>query len=181
MSCAMRLLHLYFSPEHNYFGHHGQTAGTAPMLEVPELKLVAGQGIEGDRFFGYKPDYKGQVTFFDHQRYLELCERFQVWDRPSSVFRRNIITEGQDLNALIGKEFEVQGVHFMGMAECSPCHWMDQAFHPGTEAALKNHGGLRARILTDGVLRVDRETGTGEDGGGGGRAEAPAGVSGSES
>jgi MOSC domain-containing protein YiiM len=151
----MRLLHLYLSPEHNYFGHHGQPAGTAPMIEVPDLKLVAGQGIEGDRFFGFKKDYKGQVTFFEGERYQALCAQFQVWDRSSSVFRRNIITEGQDLNALIGAEFEIQGVRFKGMAECSPCYWMDEAFHPGAEAALKNHGGLRAKILTDGVLRVD--------------------------
>lgn len=155
----MTLLHLYLSPEHNYFGHHGQPAGTAPMIEVPELKLVAGQGIEGDRFFGFKKDYKGQVTFFAEELYQSLCERFQVWDRPSSVFRRNIITEGQDLNALIGQEFEIQGVRFLGMAECTPCYWMDQAFHPGAEEALKNHGGLRAKILTDGVLRVDGNAG----------------------
>jgi hypothetical protein len=32
---------------------------------------------------------------------------------------------------------------------------MEEAFHPGAEIALKNHGGLRAKILTDGVLRVD--------------------------
>lgn len=155
----MTLLHLYLSPEHNYFGHHGQPAGTAPMIEVPELNLVAGQGIEGDRFFGFKQDYKGQVTFFEEEIYQSLCGRFQVWDRPSSVFRRNIITEGQDLNALIGQEFEIQGVRFLGMAECSPCHWMDEAFHPGAEEALKNHGGLRAKILTDGVLRVDGNAG----------------------
>jgi MOSC domain-containing protein YiiM len=151
----MTLLHLYLSPEHNYFGHHGQPAGKAPMIEVPELKLVAGQGIEGDRFFGFKKDYKGQVTFFEEEIYQSLCTRFQVWDRPSSVFRRNIITEGQDLNALIGQEFAIQGVRFLGMAECSPCYWMEEAFHPGAEIALKNHGGLRAKILTDGVLRVD--------------------------
>lgn len=151
----MRLLHLYLSPEHNYFGHHGRPPGTAPMIAVPELKLVAGQGIEGDRFFGFKKDYKGQVTFFEEERYQMLRAQFQVWDRPSSVFRRNIITEGCDLNTLIGGEFEIQGVRFKGMAECSPCYWMDGAFHPGTEAALKNHGGLRAQILTDGVLRAD--------------------------
>ena len=154
----MRLLHLYLSPEHNYFGHHGLTAGNSATLEVAQMKLVAGQGIEGDRFFGFKIDYKGQVTFFEEERYQMLCAQFQVWDRPSSVFRRNIITEGQDLNALIGQELEIQGVRFRGMAECSPCHWMDEAFHPGAEAALKNHGGLRAKILTDGVLRPTQIT-----------------------
>jgi MOSC domain-containing protein YiiM len=60
-----------------------------------------------------------------------------------------------DLNTLIGVEFEVQGVRFLGSAECSPCYWMDRAFAPGAEAALKGRGGLRAKILSDGVLRVE--------------------------
>lgn len=152
---VMRLLHLYISADHNFFGHHGKDPGTAPMVEVPEVKLVAGQGIEGDRFFGFKENYKGQVTFFADEVYQTLCAQFQVWDQPASVFRRNIITAGQDLNALIGEEFEIQGTRFLGMAECSPCYWMDTAFNPGTEVALKGNGGLRARILTDGLLRVD--------------------------
>lgn len=152
----MRLLHIFISPEHNYFGHHGQPAGTAPAVELEEAELVAGSGIAGDRFFDYKEDYKGQVTFFEQEIYESLCEKFGLPAEnrpPPSAFRRNLITSGQDLNALIGREFEIQGVRFAGIAECSPCHWMDQAFHPGTEAALKNHGGLRAKVLTGGTLR----------------------------
>ena len=149
----MRILHLYISPEHNYFGHHGQPAGTAPMIEVPEVECVASTGLRGDRFFGWKQDYKGQVTFFEHEQYERLCEKFSVMGITPSAFRRNIITKGVDLNTLIGAEFEVQGVRFLGTAECTPCYWMDQAFAEGAEAALKGHGGLRAKILTDGVLR----------------------------
>ncbi|RYD35241.1 MAG: molybdenum cofactor biosysynthesis protein [Verrucomicrobiaceae bacterium] len=152
----MRLLHIFISPEHNYFGHHGQPAGTAPVVELQEAELVAGSGITGDRFFDYKDNYKGQVTFFEQEIHESLCEKFGLPPEkrpPPSVFRRNLITSGQDLNALIGQEFEIQGVRFAGIAECTPCYWMDQAFHPGTEAALKNHGGLRAKVLTSGVLR----------------------------
>jgi MOSC domain-containing protein YiiM len=66
-----------------------------------------------------------------------------------------VLTRGVDLNTLIGSEFEVQGVRFEGVRECSPCYWMDQAFAPGAEAWLKGRGGLRARILTAGWLKVD--------------------------
>jgi MOSC domain-containing protein YiiM len=59
------------------------------------------------------------------------------------------------LNSLIGEEFAVQGIQFLGVEECRPCYWMDQVLGPGAEAALKNRGGLRARILTSGQLRVD--------------------------
>lgn len=154
MNAAIRIQHLYLSPAHNFFGHHGQPPGTQPMIEVPELRCLAGRGIEGDRFLDFKPDYKGQITFFAHEIYQDLCARLDVWDKPPSVFRRNVITAGVDLNTLIAQEFEIQGVRFLGTAECSPCHWQDGAFAPGTEQALQNHGGLRAKILTDGVLRV---------------------------
>ena len=55
---------LYVSPRHNYFGHHSLPPGEHPILEVPEIKCVAGRGIQGDRFFDYKVNYKGQITFF---------------------------------------------------------------------------------------------------------------------
>jgi MOSC domain-containing protein YiiM len=56
---------------------------------------------------------------------------------------------------LIGKEFEIQGVRFLGTEEASPCFWMDQAFGEGAEDALRGKGGLRAKILDDGVLRTE--------------------------
>lgn len=146
--------HLYVSPGHNFFGRYGNAAGDHPSLEMPEIRCLAGRGIEGDRFLDYKADYKGQITFFAAEIYDELCARFEVWDKPPSAFRRNVITRGVDLNTLIGREFTIQGVQFRGMAECSPCAWQDGAFAPGTEAALEGRGGLRAKILTDGVLRV---------------------------
>ncbi|HYR58354.1 MAG TPA: molybdenum cofactor biosysynthesis protein, partial [Chthoniobacteraceae bacterium] len=147
--------HLFISPGHNFFGHYGQPPGEHPMIERAEITCVAGRGIEGDRFFDFKPEYKGQITFFASEVYEQLCAEFGVWDRPPSVFRRNVITAGADLPALIGTEFELQGVRFLGTAECAPCEWMDLAFAPGAEVRLRGSGGLRAKILTDGVLRAE--------------------------
>lgn len=124
------------------------------MVECKEVKCVAGRGLEGDRFFDFKENYKGQVTFFANEVYEQLCAEFGVWDRPPSVFRRNIITAGADLPGLIGEEFDVQGVRFLGTGESAPCEWMNVAFGPGAEERLKGSGGLRAKILTDGILRV---------------------------
>jgi MOSC domain-containing protein YiiM len=151
----MELVRLYISPGHNYFGHHGQPAGVHPVEEVDRLECFAGRGIRGDRFFDYKENYKGQITFFAEEVYLSLCDQFQVWDRSPAVLRRNAITRGAELNDLVGVTFEVQGVRFFGAEECRPCYWMDQAFCPGADAALKGRGGLRARILTDGSLTVN--------------------------
>jgi MOSC domain-containing protein YiiM len=66
-----------------------------------------------------------------------------------------VITLGTDLNALIGVEFEIQGVRFAGTGESAPCEWMNLAFAPGAEEFLKGKGGLRAKILSTGILRKD--------------------------
>ena len=142
--------HLYISPGHNYFGHHERPPGENPILELPAIECVAGRGIRGDRFFDYKPDYKGQITFFANEVYESLALECGVNQIPPSVFRRNVVTGGINLNELIGEVFEIQGVRFHGVAECTPCYWMNSAFHPKAEQLLQGRGGLRARILTDG-------------------------------
>jgi len=149
----MKIEHLYISPGHNYFGHHERPPSNHPIIEVDEIECVAGHGIRGDRFFDFKPDYKGQVTFFSGEVYEELCERLQVADRGPEVFRRNVIVRGVDLNALIGREFEVQGVTFLGTGESKPCYWMNRAFAEGAETLLQGRGGLRAKVLSNGFLR----------------------------
>ena len=151
---TIRIEHLYISPGHNFFGHHGQPAGEHAMIGKPEITCRAGRGIEGDRFLDFKADYQGQITFFERETYDQLCVEFGVWDREPSVFRRNVITAGVALPDLYGREFSVQGVRFLGTGHCAPCHWMDAAFAPGAEARLHGRGGLRAKILSDGVLRA---------------------------
>lgn len=116
---------------------------------------MAGRGLKGDRFFDFKTNYKGQVTFLASEVFAEVCQQLGVAEKSPGVTRRNVITRGVDLNSLVGKKFSVQGVEFEGVSECSPCHWMNHAIAPGAEAALHGRGGLRARILTDGKLRVD--------------------------
>ncbi len=152
---SLRIQHLYISPGHNFFGHHERPASEHPIIACEEIHCRAGRGIVGDRFLDFKSDYVGQITFFAQETYDALCAEFSVSDREPSVFRRNVISAGVALPSLYGQEFEVQGVRFLGTGHCTPCHWMDTAFHPGTEARLAGLGGLRAKILTDGVLRVD--------------------------
>ncbi|HEY4246200.1 MAG TPA: molybdenum cofactor biosysynthesis protein [Lacunisphaera sp.] len=151
----MKVVALYISPDHNFFGHHGRPAGENPILSVDEVACVAGHGLKGDRFFDYKPGYSGQVSFFAQEVHEKLCREFQLVQVPSSVYRRNVVTCGCDLNELIGKEFELQGVKFFGYSECKPCYWMDRAVVEGAERWLRGHGGLRARVLSDGPLRTE--------------------------
>ena len=87
----------------------------------------------------------------------EVRQLFKLPKLPASVFRRNVIVEGIGLKEWLGRRFTFQGVEFEGCQECKPCHWMDRAVADGTEDFLKGQfrGGLRARIITSGVLRVD--------------------------
>lgn len=146
---------LYISPGHNFFGHNGQPPGEHPTREVTEVDCVAGRGIQGDRFFDFKENYKGQITFFAQETFDALCAELKLTGKSPGLSRRNVVVEGADLNALVGVEFEIQGVRFRGTSACSPCYWMDHAFAPGAEHFLQNRGGLRAQILTNGKLRVN--------------------------
>ncbi len=148
--------HLYLSPGHNYRGHHGGPAGENPVLEVGSIECVAGRGIVGDRYFDHQPDFKGQITFFEWENLLRMWEELGVpeADRNPAATRRNVLVEGLDLNALIGREFEIQGVQFLGTEECKPCYWMNGAIHPQAEEWMKGRGGLRAKILRSGTLTV---------------------------
>ncbi|MDE3069046.1 MAG: molybdenum cofactor biosysynthesis protein [Verrucomicrobiota bacterium] len=156
MVCGVKIRHLYLSPGHNYFGHHGLPSGRHPAVEVAQIECVAGHGVKGDRFFDFKQNYNGQITFFSQEIFDALCAVLNLSGKSPGAARRNVVIEGVDLNSLIGAEFDIQGVKFHGMAHCAPCHWMDEAFAPGAEHFLQNRGGLRAQILTDGTLCVDK-------------------------
>ena len=149
----MRIEQIFTSPGHNYYGHHGQPPDDFPLIAAESIECVAGHGIRGDRFFDYRDDYKGQITFFSREVFDELARSFGLTKSPA-VLRRNVVVSGVELNELIGVDFELQGVQFRGTAPCAPCYWMDTACAPGTEKFLAGRGGLRARILTDGRIGV---------------------------
>jgi len=148
----VEICHLYISPGHNFVGHHGREPDTYPTIEVAMIECVAGRGIRSDRYFDFKDDYKGQITFFSAEVFDELCAVLEIDDCSPALTRRNVVTRGVDLNDLIDNHFEVQGVCFHGTQECRPCYWMNGALGPGAEQFLRGRGGLRARILTDGQL-----------------------------
>jgi hypothetical protein len=154
VSCRATIRHLFVSDGHNYFGHHGRPPGTFPTRDVGAVALRAGKGIEGDRFFGFRDDYKGQVTFFAWSIYEAAKAHFNVPTLSASAVRRNIIVDGLDLPSLVGVRFTLGGVEFVGTEESRPCYWMNDAIAPGAETWLRGNGGLRARVLTDGELRA---------------------------
>jgi MOSC domain-containing protein YiiM len=138
----------------------------APMARVDQAAARAGRGLEGDRYFD------GHGTFSDaHDRGHDLtlieAEALATLALPGGDAvapedaRRNVVTRGIDLDALVGERFTVGGVECFGQRLCEPCAHLERlterAGKPGTLRALIHKGGLRADILSDGEIRVGDE------------------------
>src|SRR5205823_1831419 len=88
---AMQIRQIFVSPGHNYFGHHGRAPDNHPLLEVAQIECVAGRGIRGDRFYDYRDDYKGQITFFSFEVFERLVRHFGLPNTSPGALRRNVI------------------------------------------------------------------------------------------
>ena len=152
-----KLLHIYISPGHDYWTPKGEGRLMHGIQSPREVRAVEDMGLEGDRYFGEKPGGKAQVTFIQADVLDEVRQKFKLPKLPAGVLRRNLVVEGVQLADFMGKTFEFQGVLFEGSQQCSPCQWMDRVIAEGAQAFLKGdfRGGLRAKVKSTGVLRVD--------------------------
>ncbi len=149
-----RITRIFLSKGHDFKGRHGKDRLHHAVRSVEEVECIAGKGLVGDRFFGYKEDFKGQLTFIDENVISDVIEKLGNDSLEASAFRRNIVVSGIDLNQLIGKRFLLDGVELSGSEECAPCYWMNRALGDGAEGLLKDRGGLRCRILSSGALKI---------------------------
>ena len=123
------------------------------------VRVVAGSGIEGDRYFGCQNEPGQNVTFIEAE---EIESFFAEQQRPAdlSATGRNIITRGIRLNELVGTEFLVGTVRFRGVELCEPCLHLGQALAtsaispPKVVRRLVHRGGLRADALSSGEVAV---------------------------
>lgn len=147
---------IFISTGHDFRGRHGLGRMEHGIEQIPQVECIAGMGLKGDRYFANKENFKGQISFFDAAVVDQVREKFGLPELSAGMLRRNVIVTGVDLSQWVGKKFRFQGVEFEGSEECKPCYWMNEAIAPGVEDFLKPDfgGGLRARILTDGVLKV---------------------------
>ena len=141
-------------------GLHVTPAAGAPMRSVTEARAVAGRGLEGDRYllgtghYSPKPSDGGrEVTLIEVEAVEALAGELGI-KLAASDTRRNIATSGVPLNHLVGREFLVGGVRLRGTRLCEPCKHLEELTRPGVMSALVHRGGLRAQILTGGIVRV---------------------------
>lgn len=164
----VEVLHLLVSPGHNYVGRPQEGPGAHPTQDLDEVRLVAGKGLVGDRYFGRAAHRDAAVTLIAVEA-LEAVAAALGLAQPLDPLpaRRNVVVRGVDLNALRGETFVIrplpaeapdgaaEGVAatLLGGRPASPCGWMDRVYLPGVHAALRGRGGLRCSVVTDGVLR----------------------------
>ena len=131
----------------------------APMRVVDRAVARAGRGLEGDRYAD------GAGTFSNaaargHDLTLIAAETLDALALPGGAriayadARRNLVTRGIDLDALIGQRFMVGEVECLGQRPCEPCAHLERLTAPGALRALVHRGGLRADVLTDGVVET---------------------------
>jgi MOSC domain-containing protein YiiM len=133
-------------------------SANAPMVSVEEANAVPGKGLQGDRYFTrqgtfYKPQPDRELTLIE----AEAIEAFRADSKVDFALgdsRRNVVTRGVPLNHLVGKEFWLGDVKVRGLKLCEPCSHLQKLTTDKVLPGLVHRGGLRAQILTEGVIRV---------------------------
>ena len=136
-------------------------AGSAPMQSLAEVEAIEGQGLRGDRylaqtgFYSQRPTDPGarEVTLIEAEVLDRLANENGV-ALKTDEHRRNLTTRGVSLQDLLGKRFRVGEVVLEGVKDCPPCEHLEALTGKAVIKPLLTSGGLRARIVAGGVLRV---------------------------
>lgn len=140
------------------------------MQKVDEVKAVSGKGLQGDRYFydkgtfspksmARKEMYPGRNITLIEAEAIDAANSegrgtTEELDIDYGGPRRNVVTRGIALNHLVGQEFTVGEVRMRGTKLAEPCGHLENLTVPGIRKALIHRGGLRAEILSDGVIRA---------------------------
>ena len=131
----------------------------APQQACVQLDLLAGQGVQGDRHAG-RGDWPGQnLTLVEAEEIEAFCAasgRATDW----SLTRRNLVTRGVRLNALVGQRFRIGDCELLGVALCEPCRSLGKRLEnarlsgPEVVKYWLGRGGLRVDVLRGGRIAV---------------------------
>lgn len=126
----------------------------APMRTVETVEAVPGRGLRGDRYFDGVGTFSGTAG---NGRELTLVEAEHLDELGLLAYpdaRRNVVTRGIDLNALVGRRFAIGDVECVGRRLCEPCAHLQRLTEPGVLRGLVHRGGLRADLVSAGEITV---------------------------
>lgn len=139
--------------------HIASEAGAQP-VPIEAVRAVAGEGLEGDRYYHRIGTYSKkdrparQVTLIESEALEGLVREYGV-ELVAGATRRNITTAGVALNHLVGRTFRVGEAVLRGIQLCEPCGHMERLTgKDGVRNGLVHRGGLNAEVLTGGTIRV---------------------------
>jgi len=124
----------------------------APMRRVPSAQLLAGRGLEGDRYalgggtWAQYPDLEKQLTLIDAADVAAVAAEVGVPLTPGDT-RRNLVTAGVDLPALVGRWFAVGDALLFGVKRCPPCTHLERLTGARLIKAMVHRGGINAAVF----------------------------------
>ena len=122
--------------------------------EISEIKVLSGKGILGDRHFNDHEDHKGQITLIEKENIDYYNNKYKS-NIPYTDFRRNIVTEGIELNSLLKKEIEIGTTKILPYELCKPCLHLEQMVSgKGIIKEFLRRGGLRCEVLVSGKVKI---------------------------
>jgi MOSC domain-containing protein YiiM len=120
---------------------------------VPSVRAQAGHGVAGEYHWSATPETGQSLTLIAAEALEGLREDTGI-ELSHEASRRNVLTRGIDLNALVGRRFTLGGVECVGTELCEPCNTLAKLTERGVLRGLVHRGGLRADILTGGEIAV---------------------------
>jgi MOSC domain-containing protein YiiM len=131
-------------------------AREVPMITADSIEARPGRGLTGDRFSG-DAESKRQVTLIQYEHLTVIAQLTGRSEIDPALLRRNIVVSGINLLALNHAQFRVGNALFEGTGGCHPCSRMETALGVGGYNAMRGHGGITARVLEAGIIRIGDE------------------------
>lgn len=128
-------------------------ARNKPMIALEEVQIGIGTGLQGDRFSG-RAGSSRQVTLIQQEHLPVIAACLHRETITPSLLRRNIVVSNINLLALKDKTFRVGDVLLEFTGLCHPCSKMENQLGAGGYNAMRGHGGITARVLEAGMVRV---------------------------
>ncbi len=125
-----------------------------PIEPRDEVTVAVGTGIDGDYHSKKKPGGERQVTLIQSEHFAVIAANTGRDSISPELFRRNIVVRGIELTSLIGHRFRIGEALLEGTGPCTPCSRMDENLGEGGRLAMKGLGGLTARVIQPGRIRL---------------------------
>ncbi len=122
------------------------------LLSVTRAQAIAQTGLHGDHHDN--PGGKRQATLIQAEHLEAVASILQQKAIDPALCRRNIVVRGINLQSLKDRRFAIGSVIMETTGDCHPCSRMEENLGPGGYNAMRGHGGITARILTDGEISI---------------------------